>query len=457
MISSNTRRGAVLLLVASLAACRPSPPPTPPEIDPTTPPIVEAPATPTLPGRVRLEGHAFADDRGPFNALGVSLFWALWGEQHDPDRLEANLQHLQDFGVDYVRILGMVGTETWADRRIDPNAPEYWPVVDRLLERLARHQLRAQVTVFADAQAMMPDRSQRPAFADAWAAKAEAQPDRFFAFEVANEHWQNGLEDVAELRALGDRLRARAAVPVALSAPTEGDVERMYRGWPGFATMHYDRDTGRADGFYRPVRQPWGWPGEYFPAGGQPDVVSNNEPIGPHSSVAADDSPTRIALAYVTTFVAGNGAYVYHPGAGIRGGGQNDLARGRKPNLYDYDHNIIFALRNWRQELPAGMANCERRNAQWSAPLPEFPFDGFQHADDRGDLVQAYATLCGNDVTVVILGVRRAFTVTSRWSIDFTLRDPITADVLEGTSRQPGETWTVPASREALVLRGTRQ
>lgn len=447
---------ALAALLATGAACRPSPPPAPP-VEP--PPVVTPPPDPGPPpshGRVRLEGKAFADDRGQFNPLGVSLFWALWGEAHDPDRLEANLQHLQDFGVDYVRILGMVGTETWADRRIDPHAPEYWATVDALLERLARHELRAQVTVFADAQVMMPDRSARPAFVDAWASKAEQQPDRFFAFEVANEHWQNGVEDLGELRALGDRLRSRTAVPVALSAPQEHAVADVYRDWPGFATMHYDRDISRADGFFRPVRQPWGWPGEYFPAGGQPAVVSNNEPIGPHSSVAADDSPTRIALAYVTTFVAGNSAYVYHPGAGIRGGGQNDRERGRLPNLYDYDHNIILGLATWRRELPAGMANCERRNSQWTSPLPEFPFDGFQHADDRGDLVQAYATTCGDDITVAVLGVRRSFTVTSRWHMDVTVRHPITAEVVEGVLLEPGQQWTPPVL-EGYVIRGRRR
>src|SRR5690606_753038 len=60
-------------------------------------------------GRVGMDGHAFADEGGPFIALGVSLFWALWGERHDAARLDANLAHLAEHDVDYVRILGMVG------------------------------------------------------------------------------------------------------------------------------------------------------------------------------------------------------------------------------------------------------------------------------------------------------------------------------------------------------------
>src|SRR5687768_5841845 len=39
-------------------------------------------------GRVRIDGHSFADDRGPFLGLGVSYFTALWRCKHDRARLE---------------------------------------------------------------------------------------------------------------------------------------------------------------------------------------------------------------------------------------------------------------------------------------------------------------------------------------------------------------------------------
>lgn len=102
-------------------------------------------------GPVRLDGRAFADDSGPFNALGVSLFWALWAEKHAPERLDATLAFLARHGVDYVRILAMVGAPSWEDRVIDPAWPDYWETVDAFFERLGRHDLRAQVTLFADA------------------------------------------------------------------------------------------------------------------------------------------------------------------------------------------------------------------------------------------------------------------------------------------------------------------
>src|SRR5512145_794541 len=83
-------------------------------------------------GRVRADRGVLVDDRGPFLAIGASLFWALWGERHDPDRLDRNLAWLAQREFDYVRILAMVGSETWSDRVIDPGAKDYWAVVDRL-------------------------------------------------------------------------------------------------------------------------------------------------------------------------------------------------------------------------------------------------------------------------------------------------------------------------------------
>ena len=83
-------------------------------------------------GRVRADRGVLVDDRGPFLAMGASLFWALWGERHDPDRLDRNLVWLAQREFNYVRMFAMVGSETWRDRAIDPGAADYWTIVDRL-------------------------------------------------------------------------------------------------------------------------------------------------------------------------------------------------------------------------------------------------------------------------------------------------------------------------------------
>src|SRR5687767_3799287 len=60
-------------------------------------------------GVVRADGHAVADEGGPFNALGATLFWGAWGYKSDRPRLERNLAVLSKAGVDYIRVLGSVG------------------------------------------------------------------------------------------------------------------------------------------------------------------------------------------------------------------------------------------------------------------------------------------------------------------------------------------------------------
>jgi hypothetical protein len=424
----------------------PPPPPTPPHTDPDP-----APA-PTF-GVVTTERRAFADSRGLFNAIGASLFWALWGERHDQERLESRNISVLAGRVDYVRILAMVGSETWSDRVIDPRAPDYWQVVDALFTRLRAAQLRAHVTIFADAQVMMPSALEREHFAASWASHIHRlyRQDVIFV-EVANEYWQNGVGR-HELRRLGDILKG-SGVPVALSAPTEDDVCGVYGGWDGIATLHYDRDTSRTDGPYRPIRQPWGYPGEYMEreryTGPMPDVAVNSEPIGPESSVASELSPERIALAVASTFISGNAGYCFHTGAGIRGGGAADLARGRKSNLDEYDVSYWLGIDTAAMFLVPGQANGARQNAQWST----MPWNGSQYAVERGDLVRAQASIVGDELRAVFIGTARPHTITLRQPLrQCTLIEPVSGDVVERfEDLSAGDTIEIPGHREGLFL-----
>jgi hypothetical protein len=416
------------------------------------------PGTASTEGRVRLDGHAFADDAGPFNALGASLFWGLWGERHDAERLDANLAHLAEHDVDYVRVLAMVGARTWEDRVIDPAWPDYWTIVDHFFERLARHGLRAQVTLFADAQVMMPSAVDRDRFVDAWASRLEQWGENVLFVEVANEHWQNGLPDPDELHRRGQVLRRATSVPVALSAPRQHEVAAVYTEWPSVATMHFDRSLSGPLGALGPIAQPWRWPESYFdPATLAPPAFVNAEPIGPDSSVAQDDDPARIALAYVMTFLAGGAAYTYHPGAGVRGGGAYDSGIGRHANLFDYDPHIISALSHWRRTLPPGLANGERRSAEWQRPRPELPWTGLDVALEDGTIAGAYASVLDDRVIAVVLGIERPVRVRARWAIDLQLLDPATGAVVDEVRLSPGESWELPANQAGYVIDATRR
>jgi len=327
-------------------------------------------------GRVRAEGKALADDGGPFLALGASLFWALWGEAHDPERLDRNLSWLADRDFDYVRILGMVGSDTWQDRRIDPRAPDYWTVVDRFMDRLARHGLRAEITVFADAEVMMPDEGERAEFAETWARYADEHADQLLFIETANEYAQNGLE-APEVRDLAGRMNALTDVLVAASTPrapwpveaadppaaADRDAMRAWQTLYGgpqadVVTYHFNRAPG-PDGAWRQVALPWRL---QFTGIDLPPVWINNEPIGPQSSVVSDDDPVRLAMGAAVTWVSGLAAYTLHTGAGVRGGGQADLARGRVANLWETPRidEIAAMLAAVRRTLPADVPNWER-------------------------------------------------------------------------------------------------
>lgn len=412
-------------------------------------------------GAVRVEGRAFADAGGQWNPLGATLFWALWGERHDPERLDANLAYLAARRVDYVRILGMVGSESWTDRAIDPEAPDYWAVADRLFERLARHRLRAQITIFADAGDAMPDGTSRQRFAAAWADYATRHRDRVLFIEIANEYWQNGFggpDGIAQLRALGVQVAAATPIPVALSSATSepGDWCRLYAGVAGveLATVHYDRDVGSPDGPWGPVRQPWRFPSAFDEAcpGGLPAAAVSNEPIGPQSSVAADDDPLRLALAYATTFVSGGAAYVFHAGPGIRGGGAADRSRGRAANFFDLAPTSLDALAAIADLLPSGLANWTRDDA----PDGWAPWAQVDQAAARGDLLVAHSASSGDQFVAVLIGIRRPHALRARDAMVFTLIDPSNGATVEQVSLARGASWNVPADRPGYVVIGNR-
>jgi hypothetical protein len=403
-------------------------------------------------GPVRLDGRALADNGGPWLPLGASLFWALWGEQHDPERLDANLAWLAERGVDYVRVLGMVGADSWSDRRVDPRAPDYWETVDRLFARLARHGLRVEVTIFADAQVMMPRRTDRQAFVDRWAAYAEANRARVVLLEVANEYRQNGLEDVDELRALARRLARGTRVLVAISSASTSEACRVYAGSAAdLATVHYPR-AWSPDNPWEAVGQPWGWPGRYD-AGcrGRLPVAVNNEPIGPQSSVEADEDPGRLVMAYVTTFVAGNAAYVLHTGAGIRGGGAADLAAGRAADFADVPGLVatLAGIERTRRYLPGDLSNWRRRDGR----DPTLPLTGLSEAVRAGALTAVYATTSRTRFVAVVMGARRDVVLRARTGLVVEMHEPVGDAPARRVELGAGERLTLRGA-DAYILTG---
>jgi hypothetical protein len=400
-------------------------------------------------GQVRPEGRAVADAAGPFNALGATLFWGAWAYKHDRPRLERNLEVLSAAGIDYVRVLGSVGGASWADRQTDPRWTDYDAIIAGMTDlAYDRYGIRLQWTLFGGAP-FTPSGQAREALVDRFASMAQGRAHKIFAFEIANEAWQNGFagpEGLAELRGLGQRLNSKTPVLVALSAPGTGAACATYAGSGVDAmTLHYPRGFGR-EGPLEPLRRPWAFPAAYDrPCKGQlPPIVLNNEPIGPESSVRQDDSPSRIAAGYVMTFLAGNAGYVLHSGPGIRGGGAADVSSKLRRHAH-FDElpsfkPITAALSAAKQYLPPGLANWTR-HAPNAPTAPIRGFDGLYTAASEGRFI------------ALAVGIQKPVVVQAHVTGAIEIRELSTGKVVKSLKVVSGEDIEL-AGYEELVLIG---
>jgi hypothetical protein len=391
-----------------------------------------------------------ADERGPFNALGTTLFWAAWGFRSDRARLERNLQALSDAGFDYVRVLGSVGGESWEDRPVDPRWGDYDAVVQGVTDLIYdRYGMRTQWTVFGGAP-FTPSGEPREVLVDRFAKLAKGREHKIFAFEIANEARYNGFEGpdgMAELRRLGKRLNDQTSVLVALTAPAEKEACDTYAGaGADAATVHYVRTSGSAES-WSPVLQPWTYPGDFDDGcrGQLPPVAFNNEPIGPESSVEEDDDVERIAGAYVLTFLANNAAYVLHTGPGVRGGGDADRKRGRHANIDELPsfRRISRTLGVTREYLPPGLANWTRHEPN----SPKAPLTGSS---------RIYAASKGTDFVALVVPGPAAETFRTARASRIDVREAATGRVIRQVETGAGGEFRL-SPRRALVLVGQRK
>jgi hypothetical protein len=173
----------------------------------------------------------------------------------------------------------------------------------------------------------------------------------------------------------------------------------------------------------------------------------NNEPIGPESSVEQDDSPSRIAAAYVMTLLAGNAAYVLHAGPGVRGGGAADLAL-NPPRHAEFAElpsfeAIAAALSSARRYLPARLPNWTR-HAPNAASAPFHGFDGL------------YASTSGSRLVALAVDVGNGAAVRSRVAANITIRDAATGKVLRRLAVKPGTTIPLEGAEQLVIIgRGT--
>lgn len=430
---------------------------------------VNPPAPPAPPpvakrtGRVRLEGTSFADDGGKFQALGTTYMAALSDFQKDRPRLEATLEKLSKAGFDSIRVLGVVGDTSrpdyWDGKEADWRSPTYAQDLAALTDlAYDKYGLRIEWTLIGDGQLNTPREEDRFKLVDTFLAMSRGREEKILHFELANESWQNGFagdEGVDQLRRLTKYMNDRTDILVAASAPDGFDEEstrKLYHGGiADLATYHFDRDTGKTEGHWRPVRQPWEW--QYLGGkDGIPTVATNNEPIGPGASVASESDPKRLVSAALVSYLSGLPNYVFHTNAGVR---------------HDQEFENMAGLESFKamkQYTPSDLSSWSRKNAHWN----DSPFKVYAK-DERGNLladtmwpdlghrgegaVRAYGAVKGNEFFVLPMGIKGSVTMEPRRTMEFDVINPMTGEVLE-TKRLGAGTKFELRGDDVFVLKG---
>lgn len=422
-------------------------------------------------GRVSLQGRVLHDDSGPFLGLGVTYFQALRHAKFERTRLEKNLALLARQGFNYIRVLSMV---SWDELEIAPVSftnrqrrrvegwPDYWNHFRDLLDIAAKHQLRVEVTIFADAQIVMPSRSDRQAHLDQLLKHIVGRETQVLFLEVANEAWQNGFpgqDGVRDLRLAAQYLAERTDVLVAITSNddiSEQGISALYRGSAAdLATVHFTRDTRTSEGGWLPVR-------DVYRAGnlsGVPPVISN-EPIGPGSSVAEERDPIKLCSAAVVAYLANLPAYVYHTRAGVYGYERCCPPDGAEETFESMPG--VDAFRHLGRLLPADLPNWERNDGlESSAPLTAFcqdvPNRYWTETPTATDgCHRNFGARTGDEFICYPMGIRQdGVWLQARVPLRMKVFDPLSGQSVLETRLRVGERLHLPVGPGAYVCRGT--
>ena len=410
-------------------------------------------------GRVRLVGRVLQDDRGPFLGLGATLFWGVWGYQHDRARLVQHFALLRAHGFEFVRMLGTVAGPSWEDRGADPRVAGYDAAIAGVTDLAFEHGLRVGWTIFGDTVATSSSAA-RQALVDRFLAMSKEREHKILFIEVANEGWQNGFGDrLEELQALGRSLNARTEIPITLTSPPPPlqcgkSLASIYgAGAADFLTLHFDRNVETRDGGWGPVRQPLKWP-DLFAAcrAGLPDVAANGEPVGPQSSVASEGDPIHVLTGAAVTFTAGLPIYVWHTGPGVRGGGKSDRALKRAANIADLPQvdEMLHGFAALKKQLPADLPG-------WSRVDPTAETNPLRlQTDGALGPVDVAAARQGGRVVLVPFGIRDTLSVHARDAIRVEVLHPGTGAVIADRTLAAGERFSLPGKLTAFVIVGRR-
>jgi hypothetical protein len=322
--------------------------------------------------------------------------------------------------------------------------------------------LRTEVTIFADAQYVMPSKAARQAHLDGVLAAIAGRESKLLHLEVANEAWQNGFpgaQGSADLREftryLADRTRVLVAITSNDDTSNEGIIN-LHRGSAAdLATVHFERDTRTLEGGWLPVR-------DAYRAGNLPGVppVSSNEPIGPGSSVASESDPIKLCAAAAFAYLANLPAYVYHCRAGVFGFARCCPPAGTEDRFEDSAG--IHAYPHLRRILPPDLASWTRHDGlESSAPFTVF-CNGQSNrywTEVRGATNGCHRNIGSvkeREFVCLPMGILAGgVTLEARRPVQFEMFHPLTGAVLSNLTMNAGQRCTLPPGPGAYILKGT--
>jgi len=420
---------------------------------------------------VRVNGKSLRDNSGPFLGLGASYFQALRRAKYDRPRLTNDLALLASKGFNYVRILSMVN---WDGLEIAPVSfvnsaghsvtgwSDYAQQFRDMLDIIAAHGLRAEVTIFADAQYVMPSKATRQAHLDTILAGIMGREHKIVHLEVANEAWQNGFPGstgVSDLREFAQYLADRTSVPVAITSnddTSDAGITALYSGSAAdLATVHFSRDIGTIEVGWLPVR-------DCYRAANLPGVppVTSNEPIGAGSSVSTENDPIKLCSAAVFAYIANLPAYVYHTRAGVFGwvnccppsGGEARFENMAGINAYQFLRTILPAdLSSWvrndglEASAPFTVFCNGQANTYW--PTVASPTSGC----DRN-----IGSAKGREFVCFPMGILSGgVTLQARRAVKFQVFNPLTGAVVSNVTMNVSNSITLPQGPGAYILKGS--
>lgn len=396
----------------------------------------------------------------PQIVLGASLFRAAWAYRNDRPWLDDQLALLQRHRFTAIRALGVVGDpakpDYWDGREIDWRWADYEAVIAGLTDlAFDRYGIRVQWTIFADADASIPDPADRAQLVERFIRMSRGRERKILAFEVANEYTKNGFggtEGVAALGRFAARLNEATPIPVAASAHDPALCALYDSKAIDFATVHFSRERDAVRPWV-PFLEPWRWSPprlrrDLSGCGTAPPLASNNEPIGPGSSGDSEIDPLRLVSAAAITYASGLPIHIFHSGPGIRDDSGHPAGL-RPPRLQDLPRatELFDGFAALMRALPHDLHTWPRL----ALGDPGHPIGAVD-----GEMAGMIGAAKDNRFLVIVAGLRGRIALAARQAIRVEVLDPLTGATLQRRDLQQGQPLELDGP-EAFILIGDRR